>query len=173
MSDDVIVLGMDAPIILPELLFGFQGCDVVELELARRVLYLCGFRARREVDNLLVFPPKLERDLSLKGRITPFYAPGKEDCRAEDAVGELFIDEGIYSDTLRSDLSRGYNNLWSELVIVEGLAQVLQSYFHPETKIIPSPYMGHGATRNHYAAQYVEALVSGDQNKHPRVRFMK
>lgn len=158
----------DGPIAYPpSLVLRLQGCDVIELDLARRLLYECGFRQRREGDDVLLFAPAEGEAVS---RTKPFYARADE-APADSACGSLYVDEGFYSDTLRADGTRGYNSPWAEMVDMTSLLGTLVRVFEPGAEVKPSPYIGRGKSGHFMMAQYVKILVEGDQAKHPSVRI--
>lgn len=152
----------------PPFVFKLGHADVVDYMLARRLFYELGFRLRRETldgtDYLLVFPPG--------DRFEGLYAAPLR-CRSGESLGHLLVDEGSFSDTLRSDMTVGFNEPWSELVDMTDLLRILASFYEPGFPIEPSPYIGRGRSRQHYLEQHVRALVEGDQAKHPRVLFVR
>lgn len=148
----------------PPFVFKLGHADVVDYHLARQLLYRLEFRCRREGDELLIFAPG-ERFFGLYAK--------PDECPSGAEVARLFVDEGSFSDTLRSDMTVGYNEPWTELVDMTSLLAALASHFEPTFPVEPSPYIGRGRSRQHYLVQHVKALVEGDQSKHPRVQFVR
>lgn len=145
---------------------GGAAADVVELGTVKQVLYRLfpvdgeqGLKQRRE-GGLLVF-----RSKEKPGEYTGFYAKPKE-YPAKEAVGQLYIDEGMYQDVLVAD--EGYPpkfevqltaHPWREycdcVAFLALLAKLLLPEFVPEHK----EYIGRGFRQSHYGKQYGNALL--------------
>jgi hypothetical protein len=169
-----------------ELTVSLGSVDTVTYEMTRRICYLLGLRARREGDDLILWPPPKDE------QYYSFYAPSKdrnenplyvtrpwdddklkklqESGTAIFPIGSLYCDEGTY-ETLQPDGTRGYLRSWQEACDMTSLLGIIQKHFHPDAPIEHKSFMGRGFQQQWYYGQYRKAVLEGDQSKHPRIRF--
>ena len=121
--------------------------DVVEYTHARGILYLCGYSARREGDNLVVYPGgEYQSSLYCK------------EPKKEDVLSNLYCDEGWRSECLFSDGRCGTNQPWFEMCDMNSVLRLVVARFKPGHAFESSPYMGRGRSARYMHAQYVEAI---------------
>ncbi len=150
------------------LVFPLRG-EMIELGLVRKLLYRLELLARREGDELLVFERLAEHPRETR----PGFWAGLGPYPEGDQTGSLYVDEGFYDSTLKNDLTVGSSAPWEELVSLLGLVRLLAIKYEPQFPIEATPYVGLGRTDGWYTAQYTNALVGGDQGKHPGVMFVR
>ena len=139
------------------------GPDVVELTLARQVIYrLGGLVQRREGDSLLVF-----RDRTGPETYQGFYAK-REPYPVESCLISLYIDEGSFSDVLAARDERDgtrverWNWPWEELVDHNDLLNLIRLVSIPEARLEPNRFIGRGFRQQHLRGELVRVLTGLD-----------
>jgi hypothetical protein len=126
--------------------------DVVEYNLARKILWLAGYGVRREADHLMVYEQQETSSLYVRADTT------------QPLCMQLFVDEGRQSDVLYMDGSAHINSPWEELVDFTNVLSLLVNRYAPQAKVIGSPYMGRGMSGRFMQEQYMQILKGLDGN---------
>lgn len=130
--------------------------SVVEYNVAREVIYRCGYGARREGDNLVVLSEQTSRSLYVK--------PNQEGVTE---VGRLYVDEGTYDGCLNGDIVNGttpipvssnMNRPWEELVDATNLARLVCRCIAPAHVYKDHGLMGRGSGKRAMQEQYLEVM---------------
>ena len=126
-----------------------KEASVVELNAARKILWLIGCKVRRENDDLLVFAREKDEWSN--------YAKKTED---EKLIGRLFVDEGVYSSVLTIDGKLNFrNNEWEELVDFRVMLTIITRKLLPEAKHPESEAIGRGRRQQDLITGYIELLA--------------
>lgn len=121
------------------------AASVVEIGLARQLLYLVGYGVTREEDNLVIYPETETYSLYIEPTQTN-----------QKTVGRLFVNEGNFSSCLYSNHLGIRNNPWDELVDFQSLLWYLLRKINPEYIPEPSPFHGRGRTQCHTIDQHIK-----------------
>ena len=132
--------------------------SVVEIGVAREILYKIGYGARRDGDYLVVYPGRPDYCFYIKEGNDETFAP----------VSRMYVDEGTHSDTMnrKNMFSPGsttawgtMNEPWEELVDATELARVLAKFLEPDRVYEDTGAMGRGTRTRFYQAQYAKVLT--------------
>lgn len=132
--------------------------SVVEIGLARSMLYLCGYGIAREPNNLVIYPERENNSLYIDKAKTE-----------QRVIGRLFVDEGFFSYCLYETHLGTHSKPWDELVDFQSLLWFIIKAINPNYKPEPSPYMGRGRSQQHAIDQHIielEQLIITN-NEHP------
>ena len=127
--------------------------SVVEISVAREILYRAGFCVRREGDFIIVFD---------NGEENLFYA---REHIGEREFGQLYCDEGYYSNCLQYNAKGELNaemhsKPWQEVVDWRTLLQLLVNKFAPDAKIKEPITTGRASREIHYISEFVNLLIA-------------
>lgn len=143
-----------------------KNIDMVEVGLARKIIYLMGYKCRRKDDNLLVFDAHKGNDgfgfYAIKG-IYP----------DEAATFSLFVDEGYYTDILMDEFDdnsvlRIHNDRappWMEMVSWGAFVNLMYLRYASNVKIDELNFTGSNARTRHYTAEYIKALQTVEMDR--------
>lgn len=128
--------------------------SVVEYNVAREVLFRCGYGARREGDNLVILSESHSRSL-----YTAKDAPGVTE------IGSLYVDEGTYDDCLNQLFISAVpgsrmmmNRPWEELVDATDLARLVCRAIAPDHTYEATNLFGRGAHKRAMQVQYAAVM---------------
>ena len=144
----------------------------IEYGMAREIIGRLGLRARREGDYLKVIKPKPEA--------TGFSLYMKPEAD-EELVATMFIDEGLFEDTMAHIGS--YDDYFrtpilgimmnrrrnQEFIAADAILSLMARAIKPDAKIKSSPYLGSKISSRHYVEQYVPLLLKAE---HKELKFV-
>lgn len=128
--------------------------SVVEIGIAREIIYRIGRGARREPNHLVVLTE--QRNYSL-------YVNPKDDSVKE--LARLYVDEGRHDDCLNPTFVYGPaglvmmpNRSWEEMVDATELARLVCDVVDPDHAYTPTGLSGRGSHKRAMQAQYLEVM---------------
>ena len=127
-----------------------RSADVIDAALAREILWRCGYGARREGDDIVVYPERNTSSLYVR-----LDRDGDEEI---ESISHLVTDEGHQQDCLRADGTVGSNMPWIEMCDMNALLRLIVKRYDPKREYDRSPYMGRGSSARFMHSQYCIAL---------------
>lgn len=129
--------------------------SVVEISLAREIIYRCGRGARREPNHLVVFSELTTGSLYVRA-----------DDISVTEVARLYVDEGRYEGCLNPSLLNGSglspafnpNRAWEELIDATDLARLVCDAVAPDHVYKDTGLIGRGSHKRGMQAQYLEVM---------------
>jgi hypothetical protein len=142
MSEEIRALRILADVEIEKIPPIHPRSSVVELSYARKILAYAGFGLlRKDEDTLEVYTIEDE-----------------EGERVQKRFSSLYIDEGVFNDTLTDTGLEFYNAWYMELVDFSNLLSILTHRLCPDFDLHSGGFIGRGRTKQHNIPQYVKAL---------------
>ena len=132
-----------------------KNASVVELAAARNILYQVGYKCRSDGQHLKLFYSEEDDYVFFANKARYNNKSGNEDRE----VGNLYIDEGNFTDTMDITGKTRHANPWEELVDFRELLGLVYSRVYPEGEHPRSEAMGRGRYQNDLIAGYIRLLA--------------